>query len=79
MFTRTLLLLCKATKLQLPWYLINYISLLYRGVKVVYQLNSKVTDNLFIKTQMMWYKRAWQNQIGLLYNITKTKNKQYRQ
>ena len=31
---------------------------------------------------MMSYKRAWQNPIGLLYNITKTKtkkNKQYRQ
>ena len=24
---------------------------------------------------MMSYKRAWQNPIGLLYNITKTKNK----
>ena len=50
----------------------QYISLLHRGNKTVYQLKSKVTNNLFIKTQMMCYKRAWQNQIGLLCYITET-------
>ena len=59
--------------------LINYITLFNQGNKIVYQIETKVTNNLFIKTQMMCYKRAWQNQIGLLCNITKTNKKQYRQ
>ena len=37
-----------------------------RGNKIVYKMKSKVTNNLFIKKQLMCYKRAWQNQIGLL-------------
>ena len=47
--------------------------------KLFYQLKTNVFNNLFIKTQMMCYKRAWQNQIGLPCNITKTNKKQYRQ
>ena len=48
-------------KQQLRWYLTNYIGLFHRGSKIVCQLKTKVTNTLFIKTQMMCCKRAWQN------------------